>query len=324
VGEWVVAIGNPLGLDFTVTAGIVSAKNRTIDIIRENINEESLRNLAVESFIQTDAAINPGNSGGPLVNIHGEVIGINSAIASDNGLSQGYGFAIPIDLAKHVADDLIRYGRWRRAILGVQIDEVAVEDVEVYDLPSVGGAVVQWFSQPNTPSERAGLRPGDVIVGANGHPIAHVNELQRVIATQQPGDRVTLQIVRYGSRQTIETQVIEAPTSTIAAARPASTPRSATGAARIGAQVAPLTPERAQTLGYRASGGVYIAQLNRGTLFERFRAAQGYKVLSIDSNTIATPEQFDRALGDKASGSVASILLEDPDGVQRRVNVRVP
>src|SRR5690606_23228909 len=107
--EWVLAIGNPLGLDFTVTAGIVSAKNRRVDIIQQSLAYENqdLARLAVESFIQTDAAINPGNSGGPLVNIRGEVVGVNTAIASESGLSQGYGFAVPIDLARHVADDLI-------------------------------------------------------------------------------------------------------------------------------------------------------------------------------------------------------------------------
>src|SRR5690606_37915567 len=132
----------------------------------------------------------PGNSGGPLVNIRGEVIGVNTAIASATGLSQGYGFAVPIDLAERVAEDLIRYGRWQRAVLGVSITEVDPEAVEVFGLPAVAGALVQGFSMTNTPAERAGLRQGDVITTVDGESVSQVNELQRLIASRRPGDRV--------------------------------------------------------------------------------------------------------------------------------------
>src|SRR5690606_11017802 len=164
-------IGNPLGLDFTVTAGIVSAKGRPLNILRTNITDPDAVGYAIESFIQTDAAINPGNSGGPLVNIDGEVIGINSAIASQTGLNVGYGFAVPIDVARRVAEDLVRYGTVRRPILGVAIRDVDALDAEYLGLPSVGGVIVQDFSQEDSPAEAAGVRPNDVIVAVDGEPV---------------------------------------------------------------------------------------------------------------------------------------------------------
>src|SRR5204863_8726371 len=139
VGQWVVAIGNPLGLDFTVTAGIISAKGRS------QLNLPGRERYAIQDFIQTDAAINPGNSGGPLVNIRGEVIGINSAIASPTGYNAGYGFAIPITLAKQVMDDIIQYGHVRRAVLGINIDEVEPNDARVAGLKEIKGVLVRNF-----------------------------------------------------------------------------------------------------------------------------------------------------------------------------------
>ena len=164
VGEWVLAIGNPLGLDFTVTAGIISAKGRS----------GQLRNLyasqyAIVDYIQTDAAINPGNSGGPLVNSHGDVIGVNSAIASGTGYYSGYGFAIPISLAKTVMNDLIQYGRVRRAILGVSISDLRPEDAQAAGLKEIRGALVGGGTPGQaSPAEKAGIEPGDVIVAIDG------------------------------------------------------------------------------------------------------------------------------------------------------------
>ncbi|MBA4072395.1 MAG: serine peptidase, partial [Gemmatimonas sp.] len=164
IGEWVVAIGNPLGLNFTVTAGIVSAKGRGVELA--GLNRDS---LAITDFIQTDAAINPGNSGGPLMNTRGEVIGINSAIASQTGFYSGYGFAIPITLAKTVMDDIVAHGRVRRAILGITINEVNAEDAAVAGLKQIAGAKVGGFNgNENSPARRAGLEPGDIIVRVEG------------------------------------------------------------------------------------------------------------------------------------------------------------
>lgn len=204
IGQWVVAIGNPLGLDFTVTAGIVSAKGRSLGPLLNT-------RYAIQDYIQTDAAINPGNSGGPLVNIHGEVIGINSAIASNTGFNAGYGFAVPITLAKQVMDDIIQYGRVRRAVLGVQIGEVEPADARAAGLAEIRGAKIQSFdpNEAESPSRRAGLEVGDVITAAAGQKVNRVSELQRVIRGFKPGDVVDIDVMRFGSKKSFRVRLGE-------------------------------------------------------------------------------------------------------------------
>ncbi|GAC1477961.1 MAG: DegQ family serine endoprotease [Gemmatimonadaceae bacterium] len=212
VGEWVLAIGNPLGLDFTVTAGIVSAKGRSV----QGLNAAT---YAISDFIQTDAAINPGNSGGPLVNIHGEVIGINSAIASQTGYYSGYGFAIPITLAKDVMNDLIAYGKVRRAILGVSINEVAAEDAAAAGLKEIRGVKVGGYTNDESPAKKAGLEPGDIVVVADGRPVDRVSTLQRIVRAHKPGDALKVEAVRYGSRKSFTIKLAEAPSDDQVASR---------------------------------------------------------------------------------------------------------
>jgi serine protease Do len=323
VGEWVLAVGNPLGLDFTVTAGIVSAKGRPLPIIRETLQRQGQETaqLAIESFIQTDAAINPGNSGGPLVNLRGEVIGVNSAIASSSGFSEGYGFAIPIDLAQRVGEDLIRYGRVRRPILGVQINEVTVEDAEVFQLPAVAGAVVQSFSSDASPARQAGLRQGDVIVAVNGVGIGQVNELQRRIASQRPGDQVTLDVIRYGVRQQVQVRLAEAESQPVAAAPQPAAEEPATG--RLGVRVAPLSAERARELGYSQAGGVVMEEVAPYGPVGRRGFRPGWKVVELDRQEIRDVAHFERLIRAKPAGSVASLILESPDGQRQLLNIRL-
>lgn len=207
VGQWVLAIGNPLGLEFTVTAGIISAKGR---------NSQSLGNLlgsqyAITDFIQTDAAINPGNSGGPLVNIRSEVIGINSAIASSTGYYAGYGFAIPITLAKQVMQDLIAHGRIRRAALGVGIRDVNAEQAQAAGLKEIRGVVVQSFTDESSPAKAAGIELGDVIVAVSGRPVDRVSTLQRVVRGHKPGETLTVEVMRFGEKKTARVKLMEAP-----------------------------------------------------------------------------------------------------------------
>jgi serine protease Do len=227
VGQWVVAIGNPLGLEFTVTAGIISAKGRS------QLNLPGREKYAIQDFIQTDAAINPGNSGGPLVNIRGEVIGINSAIASATGFNAGYGFAIPISLAKVVMDDIRQFGRVRRAVLGVSIGEVAPADARAGGLNEIRGAKVQAFDPPDgdSPARKAGVEVGDIIISAAGQKVNRVSELQRVIRGFKPGEVVDIEVMRFGQKKTYRVRLAEPPVEAddqIASAdRPGAEPASA-------------------------------------------------------------------------------------------------
>ena len=196
VGEWVLAIGNPLGyLTSTVTQGIVSALGRSIDIIQAT---EGTANYGIENFIQTDAAINPGNSGGPLVNMRGEVIGINSAIATTNGRFQGYGFAVPVNLLKTVAADLIKYGEVRRGYIGVAIVGVDQTMADAIGLKEAKGVLIQSVNAGSA-GAAAGLKEGDVILSIDGRKTDAPNELQSYIATRHIGDVVTVKIFRDGN-----------------------------------------------------------------------------------------------------------------------------
>ena len=190
VGEWVLAIGNPLNLTSTVTAGIISAQGRDIDI--------SADKWGIRNYIQTDAAINPGNSGGALVNIRGEVIGINSAIATRTGYFQGYGFAIPINLVRKTAEDIIAFGRVERPMLGVTLKSGMDEtDAHALGLPKLEGVWIQSILA-GSPAEKAGIEAGDVILSIDGKNVNAANEIQIMIAEKKPGDIVDLKIFRNG------------------------------------------------------------------------------------------------------------------------------
>lgn len=196
-GEWVLAIGNPFDLNSTVTAGIVSAKARNIGILRDR------NNLQIESFIQTDAAVNPGNSGGALVNLRGELIGINTAIATPNGSYAGYSFAVPVTLVKKVMDDLLEFGKVQRGLLGIRISDVNARLAEAQDLSVVNGVFVSYVNR-NSSAEEAGLEQGDVIIAINDQTITNVSELQEMVARNRPGDEISVTYLRNG----IESKVL--------------------------------------------------------------------------------------------------------------------
>jgi len=196
-GEWVLAIGNPFELNSTVTAGIVSAKARNIGILRDK------NNLQIESFIQTDAAVNPGNSGGALVNLRGELIGINSAIATATGSYSGYSFAIPISLVKKIMDDLLEFGQVQRGLLGVQIVDVSAKLAEAKGLDVVQGVFVNVVSERSSAKE-AGIEPGDVITAINHHIVNSVSELQEWVARNRPGQEVKVTFRRGGEEHEVK------------------------------------------------------------------------------------------------------------------------
>jgi serine protease Do len=331
IGEWVVAIGNPLGLDFTVTAGIVSAKGRGGNDVRVNTS-----NWAITDFIQTDAAINPGNSGGPLVNVRGEVIGINTAIASQTGYYSGYGFAIPITLAKEVLDDFIEHGRLRRAVLGVSIIDARAEDAAVAGLKDVTGVLVQPFSADNnnSPARRAGIEAGDVIVKADGKVADRVSTLQRIIRGHEPGETVEIEAWRYGTKKTFNVRLAEATDSTTRVAsntRPGDggeTGPTGTNTEKLGITVEPISE----------------AQARQGQIADEHR---GLRVVEIDPNgpsrqrltrndvlvavlnpqprrALSTANDLQQVLSAAKDGSYLSLMVYNLDLQQTRiVNVRI-
>jgi serine protease Do len=265
VGEWALAIGNPFGLQFTVTAGIISAKGRARELSR--LNSDIYK---IQDFIQTDAAINPGNSGGPLVNIRGEVVGINSAIASETGSYAGYGFAIPITLAKTVMDDLIAHGHVRRAILGAQINDVTPEDAAVNKMKDIAGVKMEAFTE-GSPAEKAGMEPGDIVVKIDGKPVETLSALQRVIRTHQPGDVVELDVLRYGDHKSFKVKLIEAPSAEATVASNDKPVHAAPGvpatvaAKRLGVTLQALTPELIKGTSISASQqGVVVKAVEPG------------------------------------------------------------
>ncbi len=205
IGEWVLAVGNPLRLESTVTAGIVSATGRNINIIRDT-DEESGGSYAIENFIQTDAAINPGNSGGALVNLRAEVVGINTAIASQTGYYQGYGFAVPINLAKKIMNDLIERGYVTRAWLGIGMRAVSEAVAERYNMDRPMGVLVEQVMD-QSPARKAGLEVLDIILKIDGKEIQQANEVQNNIALKNPGDRIKLTILRDRKERTIEVEL---------------------------------------------------------------------------------------------------------------------
>jgi len=194
VGEWVLAVGNPFDLTSTVTAGIISAKGRDINIIKGG--------KAIESFIQTDAAVNPGNSGGALVDVNGNLIGINSAIATPNGVFAGYSFAIPINLVKRIADDLVKYGEYRRAYLGVNVITMDSHVAQEFGIPYTKGVLVASLD-PEGSAAQAGVEENDVVTKANGKNVTTSSELMELIGRSKVGETLTLNVVRSGNSQEI-------------------------------------------------------------------------------------------------------------------------
>ncbi len=194
VGEWVLAVGNPFDLTSTVTAGIVSAKGRDINIIKGG--------KAIESFIQTDAAVNPGNSGGALVDVQGKLIGINSAIATPTGVFAGYSFAIPVNLVKRIADDLVKYGEFRRAYLGVNVATMDANVARELGLDYTQGVVVAGLD-PDGSAALAGVQENDIVTKANGKNVTTTSELMELIGRSQVGETLTLQVVRKGDPREI-------------------------------------------------------------------------------------------------------------------------
>lgn len=334
VGEWILAVGNPgfgggTSLEYTVTAGIISAKSRGLQLIANglrgdpNLTTQTGGTFAIEDFIQTDAVINPGNSGGPMVNLRGQVVGINSAIASQTGYYQGYGFAIPIDLAERVSEDLIEYGIVRRAWIGISMNSVDALDAEKFNLPRIGGALVMSISD-DSPAVGAGLRAEDVITAVNGEPIMRSSQLQQVIARKRPGDRVELEVYRNGRARSIDLRLAEAPLNAQpVAVEEEDAPEEATED-RLGINVRPLTEEINANLGYETAEGVIIWEVERYSAAARRNLARGQKIIRIDGEEINTVSDVSSALAAVEPGQIVTFVVGVPGGGTQVINVRVP
>ena len=329
IGEWVLAIGNPLGLENTVTAGIISAKGRSLaDLMNPTGNNQ----YAISDLIQTDAAINPGNSGGPLVNQRGEVIGINSAIASPTGFNAGYGFAIPITLAKRVMDQLIANGRVRVAALGIGIDDVTPEDAAVAGVKDIRGVLVRNFPEDNTPAQRAGMQPGDVIITADGQPVDRVSTLQRIVRNHNPGETIEIEAMRYGQRKNFRVTLMEAKTDQQVSDASIPTPARSGGTVHpaLGISVAPVSPEiAAQARMATPVRGVMVSEVTpAGPSDEKlFRNDVITEVLYPEPRrTINTPADLTQVLSKLKDGDYVSLRvyqLADPTHATRIVNIQV-
>ncbi len=325
VGDMVLAIGNPMGqqLSFTVTSGIVSAKGRGLPGL------PNTSRWSIQDFIQTDAAINPGNSGGPLVNSRGQVIGINSAIASETGSFEGYGFAIPINLARRVAHELIAHGRVTRAILGISIRPVDQDDADYVGLKKIHGVVVQDYSGDNSPAKKAGIKPGDVIVQFEGKPVEYVAQFQQEVAFHQPGDEVSVTVQRKGGvRHTYSVKLGEAPSSAteVASAANPESPSAAPYTQKLGITVQPVnggdTVQNHQL--DDAQSGLMVTEVDpEGPSGDKLLAQgspQGPDIIThVDGTRVKTMSQLNDALGSVKSGDVVSLRMYNPSLQSSRV-----
>ncbi len=306
VGEWVVAVGNPMNLNSTVTAGIISAKGRSIDLLRSEENQ-----YAIENFIQTDAAINPGNSGGALVNTNGELIGINTAIASQTGSYTGYGFAVPVNLVKKVMDDLLKFGKVQRGVLGVAIQEITQEVADKEGLSDLNGVMVQDVTESGA-AIKAGVKKGDVIQKVNGVSVNTVSGLQEEIGKYRPGDKVTLSLVRKGEAKDLVVTLkgLDGKETT------SMLDKSEVNTVK-GATLAPMSKEEKDKLGIK--NGVKVESVGSGPF--KGKLQPGFVITKIDKQPVYSVQSA-KAMLENAEGA---ILIEgkNADGTDNVIGLKI-
>ena len=337
VGEWVLAIGNPLGddLTFSVTQGIVSAKGRGLGT---SLASPGRAGLDIQDFIQTDAAINRGNSGGPLVNVRGEVIGINSAIASMTGYYQGYAFAVPIDLARKVMNQIIEHGRVERTKLGILVETASAEDAAYLGLDSIAGVKINAFEPANdSPAKRAGMEAGDVILAIDGQPVKYTAQLQQIVGFRRAGETVRVEVARKSGRKefTVRLENVEpARVATAADTGPAERPAPAATSPRnpLGIVVDPLTPVLANQSGVPSgTKGLLVRSINPGSPAEdRLISAEDSPIppdiiTEVEGRPVRNEAELRSALGDARNGVVTLTVIAAARGgpTSRVVRVRI-
>ncbi len=289
VGEWVIAIGNPFQLNQTVTVGVVSAKGRN----RVGIAD-------YENFIQTDAAINPGNSGGPLLNIHGEAIGINTAIFSRSGGYMGIGFAIPINMAKTIKEQLIDAGKVTRGWLGVVIQDINEDLAKSFDLNSTEGVLVAEVAD-DSPASEAKLQQGDVLVSLNEAPLSDVAELRNKIAMTPPGSKVNLGLIRDGKKENITVNIGLQPDNM---GLSSTTKPQSNSLSQFGLSLQNLTPELAEQFGYEQNQGILIADVERNSPAGRVGLKAGQLVEEINRKPVRNLADLKNIIKDSKQNQV--------------------
>ena len=334
VGEWIVAIGNPgfggtsRPLDYTVTVGIVSALGRPLQLLQQELNQNpetrEARGFAIEDFIQTDAVINPGNSGGPMVNLRGQVVGINSAIASRTGFYQGYGFAIPIDLAQRVMEDLVEYGSVRRAWLGIAMTGVDAISAESYGLPTVSGVEVTQIT-PDGPAQEYGLMAYDVIVAIDDQPVGRTGQLQQSIARKRPGDRIDVTVYRDGRPRTINVRLGEAELSPEPVTAVASAPvrEEERMDDKLGLRIENMTRDFAANYGFRDVSGAAITDVQVNGPAARRGLVPGYRIIEINREPVDNASDVRRIMSDVGRGDIVTLRVQASTGQPQVFHVRV-
>lgn len=293
VGEWVLAVGNPFNLNSTVTAGIISAKGRAINILSRNTEQGS---TAIESFIQTDAAINPGNSGGALVNLQGGLLGINTAIASPTGSYSGYGFAVPSNIVSKIVEDLIEFGVVQRGWLGVSITSVNSQLADERDLEVNSGAYISAFAEQSSAKE-AGLKEGDVVVKIDDKPIRSNTALIEYIGTRRPGDKVNITVNRNGKELTFPVVLKnrEGKTGLVK-------PEEREVVSALGMELEEVDKAVLKELGLEQ--GIVVKSLNNGKLSRYTDIREGFIITKVNDRPVRSVEEFNDLIKAKNSGEL--------------------
>ncbi|NOQ42752.1 MAG: Do family serine endopeptidase, partial [Desulfuromusa sp.] len=292
VGDWVLAFGNPFGLSHTLTAGIVSAKGRS-----------GIGLTDYENFIQTDAAINPGNSGGPLINLDGEVVGMNSAIFSRSGGYMGIGFAIPINMANNIYQQLVKHGGVTRGLLGVLIQDLTKDLAESFDIDQREGILVAQVME-DSPAEKGGFKQGDVILKLNGNKVDKVARFRNQVAMTRPGTEVDFLVLRDGKKKKIKAVIGTMETDD------AGQQVSSDKLPELGMRLQKLTRDLAEQFGYEGAQGVLVTDVEPGSIAARAGIKRGNLIEEVNRTEVETPDQVKKLIQDSKKKTVLLLVRQ--------------